>query len=494
MVATTHALPLLVLVPLIGAALIAAACRQRPGAAWWLSLIITTLTFLVSLLLLGQFLQSGTFTYAAGGWAPPYGIELRFDAYAATAAIFCLIGLLAVVFSRHYVPASLPPERIALFYALVTINLGGLNGFVIAGDLFTLFVFTEIFSISAYALVATARGPQAGLAALKYLFMGSVSSLLVLLAIGLIYAQTGTLNMADAAGRLGQAESLRPAALALALFGIGFLVKAALFPLHLWLPDAHASAPGPVSALLSAVVVKAGVIGMIRLIQIFSESDPALVSAMQQVLLWLGALSALFGGLAALVQADLKRLLAYSTVANIGYIFMGLGLGTASAVAGASVHIINHAVIKAALFLAASALIHQSGLRRIDDLRGLGNRMPLTAFALSCCMLALAGVPPTAGFVGKWQIALGALEAGRPGLIAVVIISGLLVLAYGIRLINILYFRAPLHARVLEVREAPPTMLAPIIILAAASLLFGLAGSPMLAFFANDLQPLLRVD
>lgn len=475
-----HGLVLVVLVPILGGALIPALCQHRPETARRFAIGTSVLTLGISLALVRRLLTDGPSSYHAGGWPPPYGVELHFDAFGAAIAVFSALTLLILVFSRRYLSAKMPIARIPLYYGLMAINLGGMNGFLVTGDLFSLFVFMEVLSVSAYALVAMARGPEAGLAAFKYLLLGAVSSLLILFGIGLIFAQTGTLNMADAAVRLNSADSIAPTTLALGTLTIGFMVKAALFPLHVWLPDAHASAPGPVSALLSAVVVKAGVVGMIRVLQIFGESESLTLAPLYTLLIWLGTISALGGAVAALVQRDLKRMLAYSTITNIGYIFLGLGIGSSSAMSGGVVHMVNHAVIKAALFLAASAMIHQTGLRRIDDLRGLGERMPITAIALGVTLLAVAGVPPTAGFMGKWQIALGALEAGQPMLVSVVIIGGLLVLIYGVRVINALFFRGPAHDQIIAAREAPLSMLVPIVILSSGSLLMGLAGKPML--------------
>lgn len=482
-----HGLVLLVVCPLVGAAVIPALCRGRPGPAWLLALLVVALTLLAGVELIARYLEVGRFAYAVGGWAAPYGIELRFDAFAALSVAFTLIFALSLIFARR----TLTTKHPALFYSLMLINLGGLNGFMITGDLFNLFVFAEVFSVSAYALVAMSGRRLASLAALKYLLLGAVSSMLILLAVGVIFAQTGTVNMVDAGVRLAAAESGLPGALALALLTIGFLVKAALFPLHVWLPDAHASAPGPVSAVLSAVVVKAGVIGIIRIYEIFGESGAISLAPLQSLLIWLGAIGALFGALAALVQRDLKRMLAWSTVTNIGYIAIGLGIGSATALAGASAHILNHALIKSALFLTAAALIHGAGLRHIDDLRGLGEKMPLTAMALVVAMLALAGVPPTAGFVGKWQIALAALQAELPFLLVVIIAGGLLVLAYAVRVINVLFFQAPVHVSVLEAREASPSMLLPILVLAGLSLVMGLLGTKVLDFFAPAVAALV---
>lgn len=482
MIIPAHALPLVVLVPLVGGALIPALCHRREQAAWACALAVTALTFAVSALLVARLASTGPVGYAAGGWAAPYGVQLRLDGFGSAIGVFSLLAVLVVLFSRRYVPATIAAPRIPLYYALVTINLGGMNGFMITGDLFNLYVFMEVVSVSAYALVAMARGPSAALAALRYLFLGAVSSLLVLFAIGVIFAQTGTLNMADAAPRLARPDAAQPAALALGALTIGFLVKAALFPLHVWLPDAHASAPGPVSAILSAIVVKAGVIGTVRVLQIFGETAGGVALwPVRELFVWLGALSVVAGALMALAQRDLKQILAYSTVTNIGYIFLGLGVGSAGAIAGASVHVVNHAVTKAALFLAAAAMIHQTGCRHIHDLRGLGHRMPLTGSALGLALLSLAGAPATAGFVGKWQIALGAIESGRPMAAVIVVVGGLLVLAYGFRVINALFFRLPTQAASLTAREAPPSMLIPVLVLAGGSVLLGLGGAYLLA-------------
>lgn len=470
----SHWLPLVALVPVVGGALVPVLFRRHGRAAYAWTVVVAASTTLVAVMLMQRLSVEGPFSYAAGGWLAPYGIELRFDRIAAITIPFSLIAGLAMVFSRAYAERAVDPARVPFYYALLLINLGGVNGFLITGDLFNLFVFVEIFSVSAYALVATARGPVPGLAALQYLLFGAVSSLLVLFAVGVVFAHTGSLNLEDAAGRMDFSKPM-PVALALGGFAIGFAVKAALFPVHLWLPDAHAAAPAPVSAILSALVVKTGVVGMLRTFELFAGAE-AMLSTLFTLLIWLGALGALGGAVMAFVQRDIKLMLAYSTVTNIGYVFIGLGLANLNAAGGAGVHVVNHAVIKTTLFLAVGAVIHRTGLRDIDDLRGLSRRMPLTAFALAFGLMALAGIPPTAGFVGKWQIALGALEAGRPGLMAVVIIGGVLVLAYGIRVINAMYFRAPASVRVLGADEAPASMWLPVLILAAGCLALGLAG------------------
>lgn len=490
-----HWLPLVAALPMVGGVLTPLLFRSRPALAHAWAVFVALLTTLASFALLLTLIGSGPLSYAVGGWLPEYGIELRFDPVAALISPACIIVLLSLVFSSHYVERTIDRKKVSFFYALVLVNLGGLNGFMLTGDLFNMFVFMEIFSVSAYALVATAREPIAALAAFKYLLMGALSSLLILFAVGIVFAMTGTLNIADAAARMDVSNPM-PAALGLAALATGFAVKAALFPVHFWLPDAHAAAPAPVSAILSALVVKAGVVGMLRTLELFAGAEQ-LLQPLLNMMIWLGALGALGGALMALVQRDIKLMLAYSTVANIGYIFIGLGLATPSAATGAMVHTLNHAVIKSALFLAAGAIIHRTGLRHIDDLRGLARRMPATAFAMAFALVSLSGVPPMAGFVGKWQIAVGALQTGRPIVstivLAVLIIAGLTVLAFSVRVINALYFRPPSRISVASATDAPLSMLLPVLILTAGCLGLGLTGQPVLEFVSPVMQSVYGV-
>ena len=475
-----HMLPLTVLLPITAGALVPALFHRRATACWIWALAAALLNLAAGIGLWRELYFGSNISYPLGGWPPPYGIELVFDGVAALIPVLGALAVLILVASRRYVEATVPASRQSLFYALILINLGGMNGFVAAADLFNLFVWMEVFSISAYALVALARGPVAALAALKYLLVGAVSSLLVLLAVALLHAQTGSLNMSDVAGLLAAAEAPGASALALGCLVVGFLVKAAIFPLHFWLPDAHASAPSPVSALLSGLVVKMGIVGLVRTRMLFAEADVVPLLMPDNLLLWLGVIAILAGAVLAMVQRELKLMLAYSTVANMGYIALGLGLATPAAVSGALAHTVYHAVIKTGLFLTAGAVLLATGLSRVDDLRGLGQRMPLTSGALVLGLLAATGIPPTAGFVGKWQIALGALQAGQPWVIGVILAGALITLGWAIRVINSLFFRPPARARVITAREAPASLLVPALLLALLAVSGGLFGAVLL--------------
>lgn len=474
---------IVIFVPLTGGVLTPALAAQSPKRAGRWAVAVMTVTAFAAYQLVMRVIQEGPFSYLPGGWARPYGIELRFDEFSAFVVVVALIGWLAALYSLRYIESlhSFASERVPFYYALLLLNLTGLIGFSMTGDLFNLFVFLEIISLSGYALVAVSGESTASMAAFKYLLMGAISSLLVLLAIGVVYGLTGSLNMADVTGRLtGTARA--PAALALGAVAAGMLVKAALFPVHIWLPDAHAIAPSPISAVLSGLVVKIGIIGLLRFYQIFYGAGVLDLELLNQVLVWLGAISILMGAYFAIFQEDIKLMLAYSTISNIGYIVMGLGLATPFSVMGASVHVFNHALIKATLFLAAGNLIYSTGYRNLYDLRGAGRSMPLTSIAMAIGAVSIVGIPPTAGFLCKWYIALGAFEAQQPLFGFVLVFGALFIFIYYVRLVNALYFQKPTHESVVQTTEPPWSMLGPTLVLAALCLIMGVLGRIPLSF------------
>ncbi len=488
-----HWLPLAVLTPLLGAVLTpVVSLRDRHVAPWW-ALGVMTVTSIAATMLIVRVALTGPFSYLPGGWMPPYGIELRFDEFGASISVICLIGWLAVLYSLRYTEwlREVPKPRIPYYYALLLLNLGGMMGFVITGDLFNLFVFLEILSLSSYALVAVSGEHIAEMAAFKYLLMGAISSLFVLFAVAILFGLTGSLNMADVASRLGDAESAAPAALALGMLAVGFMVKAALFPVHIWLPDAHSIAPSPISAVLSGLVVKIGILGMVRVYQIYNTAGVVDMHWLNQVLVWLGAISIVMGAFFAVFQDDIKLMLAYSTISNIGYIVMGFGLSTNLSIIGGAVHVFNHALIKATLFFAAGCLIYRTGYRTLADLRGVGRSMPFTTVAIAIGAVSIVGIPPTAGFLCKWYIALGAFEADQPFFGFALIFGALFIFIYYIRMVNAFYFQPVTHPEILEAREAPASMLFPTLLLAALCLVMGVLGRIPLSFIEPAAQRLL---
>ncbi|MDI6901909.1 MAG: monovalent cation/H+ antiporter subunit D family protein [Anaerosomatales bacterium] len=477
-----HWLVVVVVAPLVGAVLAPVVGRGRPKVVALWALAAMGVTSLAALNLIVRVAEDGPFSYDMGGWEPPVGIELRFDEFGASVGIICLLGMLALLFSYRYAEHTLPTERVPYYYSLMLLNLTGLIGFVVTGDLFNLFVFMEILSLSGYALVAVSGERIAEMAAFKYLVMGAVSSLLVLFSIGVLYSVTGSLNMADVAARLGDWGARSPAMLALAGLSLGFMVKAAIFPVHIWLPDAHAIAPSPVSAILSGLVVKVGVLGMLRVYQIFYAAETLDLTGLNTLLVWLGAISIVMGAFFAIFQEDVKMMLAYSTISNVGYIMMGLGLASSYGLIGATVHVFNHALIKATLFLSAGAMIYRTGYRTLHDLRGVGKAMPITTIALSIGAISIVGIPPTAGFLCKWYIALGAFQADQPFFGVALVFGALFIFVYYIRMVNAFYFQPATHPEIAEVSEAPLSMLVPVIILATLCLVMGILGRIPLSF------------
>jgi multicomponent Na+:H+ antiporter subunit D len=486
-----EALPWVIVVPLVGAAVTPALVFRRPGLAgiWaWIVLLVTTA---LAAGLVARLLAGGPFSYGLGGWVAPYGIELRFDHFSAWVLPLAALFVLIVPFAWRYLDGVVPVARRPAFYALLLLNCGGMVGFSVSGDLFNLFVFMEVVSLSSYALVAVGGRGLAAWAALKYLLIGAVSSLLMLFAVSLLFALTGSLNIADVAVVLREVGGTAPVMVAFAALAVSFMVKAALFPVHVWLPDAHAIAPSPVSAVLSGMVVKVGIIGMLRVYQLFFASGVLGLEAFNLTLVWLGAISIVGAAFLAIFQDDIKLMLAYSTISNVGYIVLGLGLASPYALIGAAVHVFNHALIKATLFLAAGAILHRTGYRTLSDLRGVGRTMPQTSAAMAIGAVAIVGLPPTAGFVCKWYIALGAFEANQGGFGFALVFGALFIFIYYIRMVNAFYFQQPVRVEVAQASEVPWSMRAPVIVLAALCLIMGVLGGIPLNFVEPAVLELL---
>jgi len=488
---TNHLPVLIVVIPLMAAALTPIVGNWRKNACFlWASGAIL-ISFLMSIFVAARLYFTGPISYHLGGWKPPWGIEIFFDNLSALSLALAGFGFLIILFSQKYAEKALGKEKIPTYYTLLLLNLAGMIGFVITGDLFNLFVFMEIISLSAYALTAISGEKLAEMAGFKYLLLGAVSSLSILMAIAFLYSITGTLNMRDLSLKLQETRYLTVASTAFALMVMGFSVKAAIFPLHIWLPDAHSIAPSPVSAILSGLVVKTGIIGLLRTIQIFKLNGNINITPILTLLSWLGVASLLMGAFFAFFQDDIKMMLAYSTISNIGYIYLGIGLGSYYSLIGGIIHIFEHALIKVLLFLCAGSIIHQTGFRRLSELRGVGRRMPVTSTATIIAAVSIVGIPPTNGFIGKWFLALGAIQAEKPFFAAALLLGALFIFAYYMKMINAFYFREPLKAGIIEAEEAPWSMRLPMMTLAALCLLFGILAFLPLAFVRPAVEGLL---
>ena len=475
-----------VVLPLAAAAATPLIAVGAPRRAAWTSVTVLAVTALLAALAVARLASAGTVTASAFGFAPPLGIRLRLDPIGAW--ILPVAGFAAVVapYAARSTRDVLDARSGPAFHALLLANVGGMIGFALSADLFNLFVFMELTALSSYALVALGGRGVAAFAALKYLMIGAVSSLAMLLGVGLLYRETGVLDLVLVAERLALRAAAGgdagPIVVAFALLATSFLVKAALFPLHTWLPDAHAIAMGPVSAILSGLVVKVGILGLLRLYQLAYASDVLGLQAFNLVLAVLGAIAIVMGAFFAMFQNDVKLMLAYSTVSNVGYIVLGLGLASPYAVLGAAVHVFNHALIKITLFLAAGAMVHATGRRTLHDLGGVARSMPVTTAALAIGAISIVGLPPTAGFVCKWYIALGAFEADRGAFGATLVFGALFIFVYFVRMVNAFYFRPAHHPDVRDATEVPWAMRAPLLLLAVGCLWMGVFSGWTIAF------------
>ena len=384
-----HLPALQVVVPLICAAL----CVFVPGRmAHGLASLAAVSALAAAALLLFETLVQGPRSYLLGGWAAPWGIEYRVDPLSAfVLVVVSAVAALLFPFTRTSVEREVEEGRRPHFYALLLLSLAGMTGITITGDLFNLFVFLEIASLAAYVLVAFGRERRARLAALRYLVAGTVGATFVLIGIGLLYASTGTLNMRDVASRLAPvAEGAAPMS-AFAFLVLGIAIKMAIFPLHAWLPGAYAHAPSVASAFLAGSATKVAVYALIRVIFGVFGADYAFGRlSVDGILIPCAALGVLAGALMALYQRDLRRTFAWSSVSQIAYMALGTALASATGLAAALVHLMNHALMKSAIFVALGAVAHRIGSADLDAVAGLGRRMPLTFAGLAVACLGLA--------------------------------------------------------------------------------------------------------
>ncbi len=465
--------PLQVVVPLMAG--VAGALIRRPRWSWIWAVLTSWFVFAIAIVLLHRVLTHGTISYPLGGWAPPWGIEYRIDPLNAFVLVLVgAIGAIVTPFAGPSVEREVDRRRIPLFYTAFLLSLAGLLGITITGDVFNLFVFLEISSLSAYSLVAMGRDRRALTAAYRYLIMGAIGATFIVIGIGLMYAVTGTLNMADLADRLPLLGDNRTIVVAFAFLTVGISLKLALFPLHLWLPNAYTYAPSAVTAFIASTATKVAVYMLLRFFfTIFGFDFSFGAMRLDHVLLPLALVAMITASLIAIFQDDVKRMLAYSSLAQIGYIILGVSIGTTTGLTGGILHLFNHALMKGALFMAMGCVVYRLGSSRLADLHGLGRRMPWTTAALVVGGASLVGVPLTVGFVSKWYLVLAAIQRGWWLVVALILTTSLLAVAYVWRVVEAAYFRDP-PPGVASVRaEAPALMLVPTWLLVLANLYFG---------------------
>lgn len=488
----THLPVLQILLPLLSAPL--CLVLPRAGQSWLLALAAALGSFCVSILLLLQVLHHGEISYFMGGWAAPWGIEYKIDTVNAyLLLIVSFIACMTLVFAAKSARRETPKGRQNLFYTAFLLCFAGLLGIAITGDAFNLFVFLEISSLSSYILISMGQDRRALSSAFQYLVMGTIGATLILLGIGFLYMMTGTLNMADLADRLPELADTRSVRAAFAFIIVGISIKLALFPLHGWLPGAYGYAPAVVSAFLAATSTKIAAYVLMRFIFTIFGVDFSFGEMNIGGILTIFAVIAVFAGsLTAIFQTNIKHMLAYSSVAQIGYIVIGIAMASSAGLTAGILHLFNHALIKCGLFLVLGCLVYRFGAARIQEFRGLGKTMPWTAAAFVICALSLIGVPLTAGFISKWYLVLAALEQGGmtgATITAAVLIGSLLAVAYCWRLVEVAYFEEPPPET--PRREAPLSLLLPLWLLVFANVYFGIKTDLNLGVAAEAARQLL---
>jgi len=448
----THLPVLTVVIPLIAGFLTPIVGWIDRRLPWYWVMLATLVILLITLSNLATVVNSGTIHYKLGGWNPPFGIEYVIDLLNGfVCLIIAFIGFMVSIYSKESVKKEVPGKT-TQFYTVFLLLITGLMGMTITGDIFNFYVFLEISSLTAYALIAMGDRGDGVVASFNYLIMGTVAASFILLGIGYLYAVTGTLNMADMHNLLPDIYTNKVVLAALAFFMAGFSIKVGLFPLHAWLPDAYTHAPSTASALIAGLMTKVGVYAMVRFM--FSVFTPAFVIDvnMTEILTWAAALAIIMGSVFAIAQSDIKRMLAYSSISQIGYILLGFGLVNVIGITGGLLHIMNHAFMKCALFLVAGAVFYKTDIRNIYQFQGLGKKMPVTTTVFLIAALSMIGVPGTVGFTSKWYLAL---------------------VVYFWRIFDNIWFGHPHEIENIKRDEAPLTMLIPMVILGILCVYFG---------------------
>ena len=461
-----------VVVPLVSAPV--CLLLRNPRHAWACALTVSWLVLAIAVMLVQRVYDGGTLSYALGAWAMPWGIEYRVDmAGALMILIIAAIGAIVMPYAWRSIQHEMLRKHVSLFYTCYLLCLTGLLGIVVTGDVFNLFVFLEISSLSSYVLISLGSTRRALTAAYQYLVMGTIGATFILIGVGFLYMMTGTLNMMDLSQRLPDVADTRTIRVAFAFVTVGVSIKLALFPLHLWLPNAYTFAPSVVSAFIAATATKVGVYVLLRFFfTVFGIHFSFAAMHVGEILMLLAVTAILVASLVAVFQDNVKRMLAYSSVAQIGYIILGISLASVDGVSAGMLHLFNHAVIKGALFLAMGCIFLRLGSVELRDMHGLARQMPWTMAAFVVGGLSLVGIPLTAGFISKWYLVSAVLAEGYWPLAVLILVSSLLALMYIWRVVEAAYFFVP-GAAMHKVKEAPAIMLIPTWLLIGANLYFG---------------------
>lgn len=484
-----HAPALLVVIPMLMAPIAALMPAGRIG--WMISNFAVFGALIMAIVLVVAVRESelGYISYHMGGWEPPYGIEFRIDALNSMVLLLVSsIGLLASIFGWPSVKSEISKAKISLFYSAYLVCFTGLCGVAATGDAFNLFVFLEISSIATYVLVAlgSGRDRRALPAAINYVLMGTIGASFFVVGVGFLYAATGTLNMADLAARLPDLADSTVVMAGYAFIFVGLGIKAAMFPLHQWLPNAYTYSPSFVTMFLAATATKVAIYALIRfLFTVFGIDFTFEGLSLLWVLMPMGLAAMIACSFQAIFQTDVRRLLAYSSVAQVGYILLGVSVGTAAGVSSGLLHLVNHAVIKGALFMAVAGVVLVHGGTRLSDFRGLGRRAPFTMTAFAIAGLSLIGVPLTAGFQSKYALVTALLQNGWWWAAIIVVFTSFLAVIYVGRILEAVFFQAPIGQAATTKSRLPVLVGVPLWAMALTSIWIGVDGGFVIGL-AND--------
>lgn len=471
-------LPIINLLMLLSMALIIPLLRKRSfNRTLVLGLIVLCLVLVSSLFIVIHVSTVGPIIYQMGGHDSRVGIELKIDSLAAIIALF-IVGLSIVIYIYSCGDATegIEEREYGRYYILLFILMFALFGILYTNDLFNTYVFMEILSITTCSIISIKRKKDTYTSAFRYVMLNEIGSLSYLFGVALIYMITGYTNIDLASAVIQGNWTLYQANIIIALgfMIIGIGIKSAIFPFHIWLPDAHSSAPSSSSATLSAIVVKVYIIVLIKLLFRLFGIDILNHFNMSTVLIIIASVGMIMGSMFAIAQKDIKRMLGYSSVSQIGYIVMGIGLFSTLGVSASIFHIISHGMMKAALFLSVGLVIYQKKIRRVDQFAGLGYQMPITMTVFSIAALGMIGIPLTSGFISKLNLGIAALDHHQGILIIVVILSGLLNVIYYLPIMISAFLKDnPEKVRYVKLEKAPFTMLFSIVVLGIAILGFG---------------------
>ncbi|HSR62138.1 MAG TPA: monovalent cation/H+ antiporter subunit D family protein [Gammaproteobacteria bacterium] len=461
---------------------------------WLVTLLVSWAVFIMACLSIPVVFDIGPLSYELGGWAAPWGIEYKLDQLSAfVVLIVTAIGAIVITYARQSVTHEIPRDRVYLFYTAYLLNLTGILGVVVTGDVFNLFVFIEISSLSSYALISIGRDRRALMAAYRYLVLGTIGATFILIGVGLLYVMTGTLNIDDLQQRLVDLEEQRTVITALAFLTVGISLKFALFPLHFWLPNAYTYAPSVISVFLASTTTKVFIYVLLRfLFSIFGASFVYDVVHVDRILLICSVLAIFSGSLSAIYQDNIKRMLAYSSIAQIGYMVLGVGLASVTGVLAGIIHLFNHALMKAALFMCMGCVFYRIGSVSIGQMKGIGRTMPWTMAAFVIAGLSLVGVPLTVGFISKWYLIQAAIEQDNWVIVITVLAGSLLAMIYIWRVVEAAYFQEPdIGTDTAGHGEAPPMMVIALWVVIIANIYFGINAEMTSGFARRSAEFLL---